>query len=118
VKVLFGLNVRDTQVGMKFFRREVVEKILPRLLVKAFAFDIEMLSVANYLGYRKIYEAPVELKMKFSGGVSTIASSGFVRTSFNVLWDTLAVFYRLRILHYYDWSNRKNWLAPKYEKNN
>jgi glycosyltransferase involved in cell wall biosynthesis len=114
VKVLFGLNVRDTQVGMKFFRREVVEKILPRLLVKAFAFDIEMLSVANYLGYKKIYEAPVELKMKFSGGVSTIASSGFIRTSFNVLWDTLAVFYRLRILHYYNWSNRKNWITPEY----
>lgn len=114
VGILFGLRVRDTQVGMKFFRREVLVKTLPRLLIKAFAFDIEMLSVANYLGYKRIYEAPVELKMKFSGGVSTIASAGFIKTIYQVFLDTLAVFYRLRILHYYDWSNRKNWITPKY----
>lgn len=113
-RILFGLNVRDTQVGMKFFRREVLEKTLPRLLVKAFAFDIEMLSVANYLGYKRIYEAPVELKMRFAGGLSTIASKGFISTVWAMLWDTLAVFYRLRILHYYDWENRKNWITPKY----
>ncbi len=111
-KVLFGLNVKDTQVGMKFFRREVIQKILPRLLVKAFAFDIEMLSVANYLGYKRIYEAPVELKMKFTN-TSTIVSKGFMRTVFSVFVDTLAVFYRLRILHFYDYSNRKNWVATQ-----
>ena len=109
VGILFGLKVKDTQVGMKFFRREVIKKVLPRLLVKAFAFDIEMLSVANYLGYKRIYEAPVELKMKFSG-TSTIISKGFVRTVFSMFWDTAAVFYRLRILRYYDYSNRKNWI--------
>lgn len=109
VRFLFGLNVRDTQVGMKFFRKEVVQKLLPRLLVKAFAFDIEMLSVANYLGYKRIYEAPVELKMNF-GNASTIASAGFIRTSWKTLLDTLAVFYRLRILNYYDYKNRGKWL--------
>ncbi len=113
VKVLFGLNVRDTQVGMKFFRSGVVKKLLPRLLVKAFAFDIEMLAVANYMGYKRIYEAPVELKMKFDSGVSTIASSGFLKTALSMLWDTLAVFYRLKILHFYDYSNRKNWLPAE-----
>lgn len=113
VRMLFGLNVRDTQVGIKFFRREVIEKILPRLLVKAFAFDIEMLSVANYLGYRRIYEAPIELKMKFSGEASTIASKGFIRTSWLTFLDTLAVFYRLKILRFYDYSNRKNWMLTE-----
>lgn len=114
-KILFGLNVRDTQVGMKFFRREVVKKVLPRLLVKAFAFDIEMLSVASYLGYKRIYEAPVELKMKFSNA-STIVSKGFVKVVYSVFVDTLAVFYRLRILRYYDYSNRKNWIKSQEPK--
>lgn len=114
VRVLFGLKVRDTQVGMKFFRREVLEDVMPRLLVKAFAFDIEMLAVANYLGYRKIYEAPVELKMKFKSGISTIASSGFLKTSFRTLWDTLAVFYRLKIRKYYDNKNKDKWITPNY----
>ena len=114
VKALFGLKVRDTQVGMKFFKREVLEKVLPRVLVKAYAFDVELLAVAYFLGYRRIFEAPVELKMKFGGGVSTIASKGFIRTSFHMLWDTAAVFYRLKILHYYDNENKKNWITPEY----
>lgn len=112
VRLLFGLKVKDTQVGLKFFRRKVLEKTLPRLLVKAFAFDIEMLAVANYLGFKRIYEAPVELTMDFSG--STIASKGFRRTIFLMLWDTIAVFYRLRILRYYGNKNRKNWVTPEY----
>lgn len=111
-KIFFGLNVRDTQVGMKFFRKEVVQKILPRLLVKAFAFDVEMLSVANYLGYKRIFEAPIRLKMDF--GASTMTSRGFIKTSWLTFLDTLAVFYRLHILHYYDYKNRKNWIIPKY----
>jgi glycosyltransferase involved in cell wall biosynthesis len=113
VKILFGLNIKDTQVGMKFFRKEVVEALLPRLLVKAFACDIEMLSVANYLGYKRIFEAPIELKMDF-GDPSTLASTGFIRTLWFTLIDTLAVFYRLHILHYYDNKNRKNWIKSKY----
>lgn len=113
VRVLFGLKVRDTQVGMKFFRREVLEKTLPRLLVKTFAFDIEILSVANYLGFKKIYEAPIELKVRF-GGVSTIISKGFIRTVWSMLWDTMAVFYRLYILNFYDYKNKKNWITPDY----
>ena len=113
-RILFGLNVRDTQVGIKFFRREVLQKVMPRLTVKAFAFDIEMLSVANYLGYKKIYEAPVELKMEFGSGMSTITSKGFLKTVFLMMWDTAAVFYRLKILHYYDYKNRKNWITPDY----
>lgn len=112
VRILFGLHIRDTQVGMKFFRKEVVGKVLPRLLVKKFAFDIEMLAVSNYLGFSRIYEAPVELKMKFSGE-STIMSKKFFHVVFYMFWDTLAVFYRLRIMHYYDYKNRKLWPTPK-----
>jgi glycosyltransferase involved in cell wall biosynthesis len=114
VRILFGLKVKDTQVGMKFYRKEVLERVLPRVLVKTFAFDVEILSVAYYLGYKKIFEAPVEMNMKFKGGFSTIASKGFIRTAWLMLWDTAAVFYRLRILHYYDDKNKINWITPDY----
>lgn len=113
VRVLFGLKIKDTQVGMKFFKRRVVERVLPRLLVKQYAFDIEMLSVANYLGFKRIFEAPIDLKLTFGKG-STIASVGFLKTSWDMFWDTAAVFYRLKILRYYDEGNKKNWITPKY----
>lgn len=106
--LLFGLRVRDTQVGMKLFKREVLEKVLPRLLVKKFAFDVEMLAVANFLGFKRIYEAPVELRLHF-GGASTITSQKFLRTVLGMLIDTLAVFYRLKLLNYYSDKNKRRW---------
>ena len=73
---------------------------MPKLLIKEFAFDIEILAVANRMGFSRIYEFPIELELEF--GTSTIASIGFFKTIWNMLWDTLAVFYRLKILRYYD----------------
>ncbi len=108
VRILFGLKVKDTQVGLKFFRREVLEKVLPRLLVKTFAFDIEMLSVAYHLNYKRIYEAPVDIKLDF-GKNSTITSQKFLKIVWLMIKDTLAVFYRLRILNYYSNKNKRKW---------
>jgi len=99
IKLLFGLDVTDTQVGMKFFRRDVVTKVVPRLLVKKFAFDVEVLSVAHYLGYKKIFEAPIELKYNFDG---SIVSKNMIAALYHTFMDTCAVFYRLKIIHYYD----------------
>lgn len=106
VRVLFGLNIRDSQVGMKLYRRTVLEDVLPRLVVKHFAFDIEILAIANSLGYTRIYEAPIELDFT---GVSSITSMNFWRVISRTLMDTLAVFYRLRIQRYYEPKNRSLW---------
>ncbi len=106
IKLLFGLTIRDSQVGMKLFRREVLEDVLPRLLVKQFAFDIEILAVARHLGYSRIFEAPVELDFT---GVSSITNVNFLTVAYKTLWDTLAVFYRLRFLRYYDTLNKRKW---------
>lgn len=106
VKLLFGLSVSDTQVGLKVFRRKVLEDVLPRLLVKRYAFDIEILSVAYHLGYHRIYEAPIELTF---GEWSSITSQNFIQTIGKMLWDTMAVFYRLKLLRYYDEISRRKW---------
>lgn len=104
VRVLFGLPLTDTQSGIKIFKRKVVEKILPRLLVKTYAMDIEMLAVARYLGFKRIYEGPIEVHFdKTNSNINW-------KTIFRMLWDTVAVFYRLYILHYYDDKNQPNWI--------
>lgn len=54
-------NVRDTQCGFKVFRREAAMKIFPKLTVKRFAFDAEVIFVANKCGY-KIKELPIHLQ--------------------------------------------------------
>jgi glycosyltransferase involved in cell wall biosynthesis len=103
-RTLFGLNVKDTQTGMKVFKKEVLETIMPRLLIKTWAFDIEMLSVAHYCGYTKIFEAPVELDHQFNSAINR-------NVVFKMLWDTCAVFYRMHLLKYYDDRNKDHWLT-------
>lgn len=102
IRLFFDLEIRDTQVGAKLFKRSVVTKVLPLLLVKDFAFDIEFLAVAYHKGFKNIYESPIELESSADEDTSAVFSKGFIRTSARMFWDTLAVFYRLKIMHYYD----------------
>jgi glycosyltransferase involved in cell wall biosynthesis len=102
IRGLFNLDVRDTQVGVKLFRRELVEAVVPHLLVKRYAFDLELLAVANDSGFRRIGEQPVRLEYGFSGtGLDPLAVA-------QALVDTAAIFYRLRILKYY---RRRRWIV-------
>ncbi len=61
VRALFNVNVTDTQVGIKLFRREVVEAILPNLEINQYGFDLEILSLAKRAGFEKMLEAPIRL---------------------------------------------------------
>jgi glycosyltransferase involved in cell wall biosynthesis len=96
VKIFFGLPLHDTQSGIKIFKRKVIEKILPKLTVQRYAMDIEMLVVAYHFGFKRIYEAPIEVH--FEQRTSKIKWP----TVFRMAWDTLAVFYRLNIMQSYD----------------
>ncbi|OGK16406.1 hypothetical protein A2774_03040 [Candidatus Roizmanbacteria bacterium RIFCSPHIGHO2_01_FULL_39_12c] len=97
VKLLFGIKIRDTQAGIKIFRKEVLLKVLPRLIEKRFAGDLEFLVVANDLGYTRIFEAPI--KMDYSLGALTSAAT--LSSILGILVDTLAIFYRRNILGFY-----------------
>lgn len=95
VKLLFGLPLRDTQTGIKLFTREALSAVLPRLLVKRYAFDLELLANLHHLGY-SIAEAPIVVD--YQGRFGRIGLGSI----WTILLDTLAVFYRLNVLHYYD----------------
>lgn len=94
-RTLFGLRVRDTQTGIKLIRRDVLAEVLPRMVEKRFAFDLELLAVARRLGYRQTAELPVEIGERFTSTISP-------RAVWRMLQDTLATFYRLRVLRFYD----------------
>ena len=95
VRVLFGLKVTDTQTGLKLVRRDVLATVLPRLVEKRFAFDLELLVAARRLGFRRIIEAPVRLNYRFTSTISYGAVRG-------ILVDTAAIWYRRYVLHHYD----------------
>jgi len=93
-RLLFWLPTRDTQTGIKLIRRETLAAVLPTMLEKRFAFDLELLVVARRMGYRNFVELPVQIAERFT---STISPKAVWRT----LLDTLAIFYRLRVAHFY-----------------
>ena len=94
VKIFFHLPIQDTQTGLKLFKREAIINIFPRILVKAFAYDLEVLVACNSNG-KRIVSAPVI--------VNPNRHFGLIKLS--VLWktfvDTLAIFYRLNIVKFY-----------------
>lgn len=95
IRVLFQLKVRDTQVGIKLIDREVIAAVLPLLVERRFAFDLELIVVAHHLGYDKLFEAPVRIEERFSSTIS-------VRAVLGMLTDTISIFVRLRMLRFYD----------------
>jgi hypothetical protein len=93
-RVLFRINVRDTQTGLKLVRRDVLARVLPRMFEKRYAFDLELLVVARMLGFTNVFEAPVRIDYRFSSNVNPDAVVGILR-------DTAAIFYRRYILDTY-----------------
>jgi len=57
VRLLTGLKLSDTQTGAKAVKRYVLDTIVPKMYVKRYAFDVELLLLAMKHGF-KIAEAP------------------------------------------------------------
>ncbi|MBI4979324.1 MAG: glycosyltransferase [Spirochaetes bacterium] len=95
IKIFFRLPIRDTQTGLKLFKRGVLTRIFPRVLVKQFAFDLEILAASHRQGYR-IVDAPVNLL--------AIRNMRFPRIGvvWRTFYDTMAILFRHMILRYYD----------------
>jgi dolichyl-phosphate beta-glucosyltransferase len=56
---MMGLSdIKDTQCGFKFFRRDVAQDLFLRLKTNGFMFDVELLRAALKSGYR-IKQFPV-----------------------------------------------------------
>ena len=95
-KILFSLNIKDTQVGLKLFKRKVLRDVIPRILVKRYAFDVEVLANTVRRGY-KIVEAPVKLDFKQCSKIDW-------KEIWRMFIDTVAIAYRMHIRRYYDKS--------------
>lgn len=91
VKLLTGIKVKDTQTGLKAVRRKRLESIFSKLAVKRYAFDVELLAVANLHSF-KIVELPVNIRMRGLFNPAEI---------WRMFVDLLGITYRLRIIKCY-----------------
>jgi len=91
VRLLTGVPLKDTQSGLKAMRKSAFVHIFPRLAVKRYAFDVELLAVAHLCGL-KVVEMPVSIKL----------DSKFKPIEmWNMFLDLLGIAYRLRVIRWY-----------------
>lgn len=82
--IINNYDIQDTQCGFKVFTREAALKIFPRLTVKGFSFDAEVMFLAKKMGF-KIKELPVTLQNPQESHIRII------RDSWNMFWDLLRI---------------------------
>lgn len=85
IRLLFQLDVGDTQTGAKIFRREVLDAALPGIATNGFAFDLELLVRAHDLGF-VVQEAPVVLEYQFDSRVPLLAALDVLRDTVRIAW--------------------------------
>ncbi|MCB0410966.1 MAG: glycosyltransferase family 2 protein [Bdellovibrionales bacterium] len=96
VQWLFHVNVSDSQVGIKLFKKAVLVDVLPYLEINRYGFDLELLSLAQLMGHKEILEAPVRLDY-FVSRRSTLRDVLHVfRMGFSLLKETLALYFKIR----------------------
>jgi dolichol-phosphate mannosyltransferase len=92
VRIAIGIKVKDTQTGLKLGNASVIRRIFGIMLIKRFAFDVELLTIATALNL-KIKELPIE--------VNSTSHGMKVREILKMFLDVAAISYRYKIIHWY-----------------
>jgi len=91
VRLMLKTGVSDTQVGLKVGKGDAFRNIFQKVLVKRYAFDAEMLTVASMLDL-KVVELPVNIDLEKS-----FKKKEIVRMAI----DVLGIAFRSRIINWY-----------------
>lgn len=84
LRLVAGISLRDTQCGFKAFRRAAREAIFPLQTLDGFAFDVEVLLLAEKLGFN-VHDLPVQWS---NAGGSKV---NMLRDSVQMLRDALRI---------------------------
>jgi dolichyl-phosphate beta-glucosyltransferase len=93
IRMVTGLPFHDTQCGFKLFEGAAARQIFGRQRVERFGFDVEVLFIAQSMGYRTL-EVPVRwndvagTKVKMLGGLAAFLDPLIVR------WNAIAGKYK------------------------
>ena len=90
VRVLFNLDVVDTQTGVKLLAGPVLDVLLPRLEQERYALDLELFVLLGRLGFDRVIELPVSIEKRAGSTIS-------LRSVRSILVDTLGIFWRTRL---------------------
>lgn len=67
IRFLFDIGYQDTQCGIKIFRKYALDKVIHKVSVKRFAFDLELIVALRAMGMR-VVDAPVKVTKQLNAG--------------------------------------------------
>ena len=105
VQLSIGIKIKDTQSGLKAGNGAALRTIFSVMLVRRYAFDVELLTIATAMNLN-IKELPIEIKLDHNFKIQDIAK---------MLLDVTAISYRHRIRR---WYKRQLLLLLPSEQNN
>ncbi|MEM2139814.1 glycosyltransferase [Nitrososphaera sp.] len=91
VRMAVGIKVKDTQSGLKAGNGDVLRTIFKVMLVKRYAFDVELLTIAATLDL-KIKELPIEINLGRRFKIRDVA---------RMFVDVMGISYRYRVRRWY-----------------
>lgn len=98
LRVLLGLDFKDTQCGFKAFRREAARALFPLQQIEGWGFDPEILFLAKKMGFRA-EEVPVVWAHDDRTRINPVADgSRMVADMLRIRWYSLAGKYQVRVL--------------------
>ena len=99
VNLFFDIDVTDTQVGLKLFKKEVIDSVIGDLSIDRYGFDLELLALAKLNGYSNMLEAPIRLDYFGRGRRPKLLEYAHIlKVGFQVLKDSIQVYQRLNRL--------------------
>lgn len=84
--ILTGVTFRDSQAGMKGFRTEFLRAVIPVAKINGFAFDVELLSIAQQFRFR-VERIPIRRLVSGPADESSVT----LLKAFRMIWDLLRI---------------------------
>ncbi len=98
LRILFHLNVKDTQTGIKLFKASVLKPVAHLIRTSGFAYDVELLVALNRRGCT-IKQMPVHVVYVRKKDSKRIVFKDIIKA----FKDTWLIFGRTYMKHYYDY---------------
>jgi glycosyltransferase involved in cell wall biosynthesis len=93
IRLITGLPFQDTQCGFKLFEGAAAREIFRRQRVERFGFDVEVLYIAQHLGYRTL-EVPVRWNDVAGTKVKMLGALAAFLDPLKVHWNGIAGKYK------------------------
>ena len=112
VRLLFGLKIHDTQCGAKLFKKQAIKRIIAKLDLTRWAFDVDLLLKTKKEGYKikefptrwedssgsklKIHRAVIEMLLSLTRLRLINSKLRFIISFYDSLPESIKVHHKLR----------------------